>query len=136
MTEELGFEVSVSQPYPRALELTIEALKEEGFGVLTSIDVKATMKEKLDLDFKPYFILGACNPMLAHRVLSQDPAGGLVLPCNITVEEESENSTTIRIANPRVILGVGSLAESEEIQAVSQEAKEKLLRVAGALESA
>jgi len=136
MTEEIGFEVRISHPYDTALDLTIDALKAEGFGVMTSIDVRATMKEKLDIDFRPYSILGACNPTLAHRVLSQDSAAGLVLPCNVTVEGESDNSATIRIANPQVILGVGSLSENAEIKAVSDEAQERLERVAEALATA
>jgi uncharacterized protein (DUF302 family) len=136
MTQEIGFEVRIRHPYERALELAIDALKDEGFGVLTSINVCATMKEKLDIDFRPYSILGACNPPLAHRVLSQDSAGGLVLPCNVTVEEESDNSAIIRIANPQVILGVGSLSENAEIKAVSEEARERLERVAEALAAA
>ena len=136
MTEEIGFKVRISHPYATALELTIDALKAEGFGVLTSIDVRATMKEKLDIDFRPYSILGACNPSLAHRVLSQDSAAGLVLPCNVTIEGESDNTATIRIANPQVILGIGSLSENAEIKAVSEEAQERLERVAEGLATA
>lgn len=136
MTEEIGFEVRINHPYDKALELTIDALKAEGFGVLTSIDVRETMKEKLDIDFRPYSILGACNPHLAHRVLSQDAAAGLVLPCNVTVEEDSDNSATVRIANPQVILGTGSLSENDEIKAVSEEAYGFLERVVEALATA
>jgi uncharacterized protein (DUF302 family) len=136
MTDEIGFEVHVSHPYDKALELTIDALGAEGFGVMTSIDVRATMKEKLDIDFKPYSILGACNPSLAHRVLSQDSVAGLLLPCNVTVEGESEYSATVRIANPQVILGVGSLSKNAEIKAVSEEALVRLESAAEALATA
>ena len=136
MADELGFEVRLSQPYHEALKLTINALKAEGFGVLTSIDVKATMKEKLDIDFRSYSILGACNPHLAQRILTQDAAGGLVLPCNVTVEEASDNTSTVRIANPRLILGVDPLRENAEIQAVSDEARDKLLLVVKRLKTA
>jgi uncharacterized protein (DUF302 family) len=133
MTNEIGFEVRLSQPYDKALEITKEALMAEGFGVLTSIDVKATMKEKLDVDFRPYSILGACNPQLAHRLLTQEAVAGLLIPCNVTVEAEDDHTSTVRIANPQVILGVGSLEQNQEISAVAQEARTMLERVAEAL---
>jgi uncharacterized protein (DUF302 family) len=133
MTTEIGFEVRLSQPYDKALEITKEALMAEGFGVLTSIDVKATMKEKLDVDFRPYSILGACNPQLAHRLLTQEAVAGLLIPCNVTVEAEDDHTSTVRIANPQVILGVGSLEQNQEISAVAQEARTMLERVAEAL---
>ena len=133
MTTEIGFEVRLSQPYEKVLEITKEALMAEGFGVLTSIDVKATMKEKLDVEFRPYTILGACNPPLAHRLLTQEAVAGLLLPCNVTVEAEDDNTSTVRIANPQVILGVGSLEQNPEISAVAQEARTRLERVAEAL---
>ncbi len=136
MTTEIGFEVRLSQPYDKALEITKEALMAEGFGVLTSIDVKATMKEKLDVDFRPYSILGACNPQLAHRLLTQEAVAGLLIPCNVTVEAEDDHTSTVRIANPQVILGVGSLEQNPEISAVAQEARTMLERVAEALLSA
>lgn len=133
MSVEIGFEVGLERPYDEALDLTIEALKAEGFGVLTSIDVKATMKEKLDQDFRPYSILGACNPPLAHRALSQDAVAGLMLPCNVTVEANGDAASIIRIANPETILSVGSLEENAELSAVAQEARIRLERVAEAL---
>ena len=133
MTTEIGFEVRLRQPYDKALEKTKEALMAEGFGVLTSIDVKATMKEKLDVDFRPYSILGACNPQLAHRLLTQEAVAGLLIPCNVTVEAEDDHTSTVRIANPQVILGVGSLEQNQEISAVAQEARTMLERVAEAL---
>lgn len=133
MTTEIGFEVRLSQPYDKALEITKEALMAEGFGVLTSIDVKATMKEKLDVDFRPYSILGACNPQLAHRLLTQEAVAGLLIPCNVTVEAEDDHTSTVRIANPQVILGVGSLEQNQEISAVAQEARTMLERVVEAL---
>ena len=133
MSGEIGFEVGLEKPYAEALDLTIEALKAEGFGVLTSIDVKATMKEKLDEDFRPYSILGACNPPLAHRALSQDAVAGLLLPCNVTVEADGDASSIIRIANPETILSVGMFEENPELSAVAQEARIRLERVAEAL---
>jgi uncharacterized protein (DUF302 family) len=130
MSADIGFEVQLKRPYDEALELTKEALKEEGFGVLTSIDVKATLKEKLDEEFRPYTILGACNPPLAHRALSQDAVAGLLLPCNVTVEADGSSASIIRIANPEMILSVGSLEEDPELSAVAQEARQRLERVA------
>jgi uncharacterized protein (DUF302 family) len=133
MSGEIGFEVGLERPYEEALELTKEALKAEGFGVLTSIDVKETMKEKLDEDFRPYSILGACNPPLAHRALSQDAVAGLLLPCNVTVEANGAAASIIRIANPETVLSVGSLEENPELNAVAHEARIRLERVAEAL---
>jgi len=133
MSAEIGFEVHLNMPYEQALELTKAALKAEGFGVLTSIDVKATMKEKLDEEFRPYTILGACNPPLAHRALSQDAVAGLLLPCNVTVEADGNSDSIVRIANPETVLLVGSLENNHEISAVAQEARVRLERVAEAL---
>ncbi|MGW8224895.1 MAG: DUF302 domain-containing protein [Anaerolineales bacterium] len=133
MSAEIGFEVHLNMPYEQALELTKAALKAEGFGVLTSIDVKATMKEKLDEEFRPYTILGACNPPLAHRALSQEAVAGLLLPCNVTVESDGNSDSIVRIANPETVLLVGSLENNHEISAVAQEARVRLEQVAEAL---
>ena len=133
MSGEIGFEVRVNHSFQDTLELIQEALKDEGFGVLTSIDVQATLKEKLDIDFRPYTILGACNPQLAHRVLTQDAVAGLLLPCNVTVEADTDASSIIRIANPEVVLSVGSLEQDPEVSAVAQEARLHLERVAEAM---
>ncbi len=133
MTEEIGFEVHIAQPYETALERVIAALKEEGFGVLTRIDVKATFKEKLDVDFRPYTILGACNPPLAHRALSQDAIAGLMLPCNVTVEEDSQSESIVRLANPEAMLTVGELESDPILLEVAQEARARMERVAEAL---
>ena len=133
MSEEIGIEVRVNHSFQETIELIQEALKVEGFGVLTSIDVQKTMKEKLDIDFRPYTILGACNPPLAHRVLTQDAVAGLLLPCNVTVEADTDASSIVRIANPEVILGVGSLEQNKEVSAVAREARLRLERVAEAM---
>lgn len=133
MTQEIGFEVGLGMPYEEAVEKVIAALKAEGFGVLTRIDVRATLKEKLGEDFRPYVILGACNPPLAHRALSQDPVVGLMLPCNVTVEEEADGSSIVRIANPEMMLTVGSLKDNPTLLEVAQQAKSRLERVAAAL---
>ncbi|MFL7892894.1 MAG: DUF302 domain-containing protein [Anaerolineales bacterium] len=133
MSAEIGFEVHLNMPYEQALELTKEALKGEGFGVLTSIDVKATMKEKLNEEFRPYTILGACNPPLAHRALSQDSVAGLLLPCNVTVEADGISASIVRIVNPETVLSVGSLEDNHEVSSVAHEARMRLERVAEAL---
>jgi len=133
MTEEIGFEVHIAQHYETALERVIAALKEEGFGVLTRIDVKATLKEKLDVDFRPYIILGACNPPLAHRALSQDAIAGLMLPCNVTVEEDPQGESIVRLANPEAMLTVGELESDPILLEVAREARARMERVAEAL---
>lgn len=133
MTNEIGFEVKINQPYEEALERVIAALKSEGFGVLTRIDVKATLKEKLDEDFRPYMILGACNPPLAHQALTTDAVVGLMLPCNVTVEATSDGCSMVRIANPELMMTIGSLEQNEAIRDVANEARIRLERVARAL---
>jgi uncharacterized protein (DUF302 family) len=132
-TENLGFEIQMNQSYEQALESVAAALKTEGFGILTRIDVRATMKEKLGVDFRPYAILGACNPPLAHRAISADSLTGLLLPCNVTVEAASAESSVVRIADPEILLAVGSLGENEILRQISQEARARLKRVADTL---
>jgi uncharacterized protein (DUF302 family) len=133
MNQPLSFRVELSVPYEDALQRVTAALKEEGFGVLTEIDVKATMKEKLDADFRPYKILGTCNPPLAHRALSNEPQIGLMLPCNVTVEATESGGSLVSIVNPEAMLGVGVLAGSDVVCSVAAEARTRLERVAEAL---
>ncbi len=132
MAESLAFQVQLNVPYQDAIERVTEALQTEGFGVLTRIDVKATLKEKLNEDFRPYIILGACNPPLAHDALKADPTVGIMLPCNVTVEEH-EGRALVSIANPRTLISVGDLAENPALQEIMQQAYEKLQRVARTL---
>lgn len=133
MDQSLAYQISMTDPYEVAVEKVVEALKIEGFGVLTRIDVKATLKEKLDVDFRPYVILGACNPPLAHRALLSDPLVGLLLPCNVTVEETAGGSL-VSIINPEVMLGVEPLSMDEQIREVASEARTRLNRVVAALQ--
>jgi len=133
MKDNIGFRVTIERPYAETVDLVVSALKNEGFGVLTQIDVKATMKEKLGEEFRPYVILGACNPPLAHRALTSDPSVGLLLPCNVTVESITENSSEVHIIDPKVMMGVGDFRENEQIRTVADEAYNKLKRVAKSL---
>jgi uncharacterized protein (DUF302 family) len=135
MTEAIGFEISLEQPYEQAIEDVTNALKAEGFGILTKIDVKATIKEKLNKDFRPYVILGACNPPLAHRALSHNAEVGLMLPCNVTVEALDTGGALVRVANPRTYMEVGKFHEDSELRKIADEAHAKLLRVIDVLQA-
>ncbi|MFQ3565478.1 MAG: DUF302 domain-containing protein [Aggregatilineales bacterium] len=130
--QQLGLNVRIHGSFDAVLAQTIETLKTEGFGVLTEIDVKATMKAKLDVDFRPYHILGACNPHLAHRALTAVPAIGLMLPCNITVAEQEDGSIEVAAVNPLAMMEVMPHPELEQVAA---EAHEKLKRVIDSLEN-
>jgi uncharacterized protein (DUF302 family) len=126
MTTDYGFQTMLNLPYETAIEKVTAALKEEGFGVLTEIDVKATLKQKLDADFRRYVILGACNPRLAHRALQTELNIGLLLPCNVIVYEEDDGQSTISIVDPMAMLGV---VANESLQPVADEARARLTRV-------
>jgi uncharacterized protein (DUF302 family) len=129
---EMAFEVTVKAPFTEAIDRVIDALKAEGFGVLTRIDVHDTFKEKLDVDFRNYSILGACNPPLAHKALSNRPDAGLMLPCNVIVEEV-ENGTLVRIIDPAAMMQAGGLAGDPVMEEVGSEAGRRLRRVADSL---
>ncbi len=130
---QLGFVVEMEENYEQAIELVTAALKSEGFGVLTKIDVKATLKEKIGEDMRPYVILGACNPHLAHQALLAEPAIGLMLPCNVTVEANSTGGSIVRIINPEMMLATGELVNNPKLIEISNQARSKLERVAGSL---
>lgn len=134
MTEKIGFEVNLKESYESAMQKLTEALKVEGFGILTQIDVQKTLKEKLGVDFRRYAILSVCNPSLAHRALARNLEAGLLLPCNVTMETETDGSTTIRIADPEKMLNIGQMGQDEELVKVGKDAREKLLRVAQSLQ--
>ena len=120
---DYGIVRHIAVGYEEAVSLAREALKEQGFGVLTEIDVKKTMKEKLDVDFKPYIILGACNPHLAHRALTAEPDIGLMLPCNIVVYEEGPGAATVEAISPMAALGV---VDNDDLKDVADQAQAKL----------
>jgi uncharacterized protein (DUF302 family) len=127
--EKIGFDVKLNVPYDEAISKITAALKTEGFGVLTSVDVKETLKQKIGVDFRRYIILGACNPALAHRALSADLDVGLLLPCNVIVYEEGSNSV-VSIVDPKAML---SIMANPALQPIAEEARMKLQRVAQSL---
>jgi uncharacterized protein (DUF302 family) len=129
-----GFGATVNLPYEQAVERTRVALKEQGFGVLTEIDVRQTMKAKLDVDFRPYVILGACNPPLAHRALSADLGIGLLLPCNVVVYDNGDGRSTVEVMDPEAALGL--VGDNPEIAAVASEARTRLRQALDALAAA
>ena len=133
MPTDLGFEATLPLAFDAAIERVTEALKAEGFGVLTRIDVHDTLRKKIGAEFRPYAILGACNPQLAFKALSARADVGMMLPCNVTVEAAGEGRSLVRIADPAMMMTVGDLGEVEALGQVGGEARERLQRVAAAL---
>ncbi len=128
--ETLGLTATLDTSFEAALERVAAALKSEGFGILTEIDVKETFKKKLDLEFRPYKILGACNPSLAHRSLTAAPEVGLLLPCNVTVSQSDDGGVQVSIIDPLTMM---SVLPNDALGQVAQEARERLERVIGLL---
>ncbi len=132
----IGMEVELALPYEQAVQRVTEALRTEGFGVLTEIDVKATLKKKLDAEFRPYVILGACNPPLAHRALSSELKLGLLLPCNVIVYAGDEPSrSAVAVLDPVVQLGVTGRKDLEplasQVQGLLKQVLERVREAAG-----
>jgi len=127
-----GIGKAVSLPYEQAVERTRSALQAQGFGVLTEIDVKATLKQKLDVDFKRYVILGACNPPLAWKGFQAEPDIGLLLPCNVIVYEQSPGHSRVAALDPIVQLGVTG---RRDLEPLADEARQRLERALQALPS-
>lgn len=130
MTTDLGIRTTLKTSFEQAVQKTTDALKTEGFGVLTQIDVKTTLKEKINVDFRRYVILGACNPALAHRALSANADVGLLLPCNVTVQEAGDE-ILVTAVDPLLMLGI--LRDDATVKAVAVEAKAKLEKVISSL---
>jgi len=126
-----GFGTTVALPYDQAIERTRAALTEQGFGVLTEIDVQKTLKEKLDADFRPYVILGGCNPSLAHQALQTDLGIGLLLPCNVIVYDNGDGTSTVEALDPEVALGI--VGDNPAIANVAHEAATRLRRAVDSL---
>ncbi len=125
-----GFNVTVNCSFNETIEKVTEELSKEGFGVLTTIDVAATLKKKLDIDRKPYTILGACNPALANQAINCEPDIGLLLPCNVLVREEDDGSVTVAFMDPSAVL---TLVDKESIGELAGQVREKLMRVKDSL---
>ena len=119
------------EPIDELRPRVVELLKAEGFGILTEIDVAATLREKLDIERDPYLILGACNPGLAHRALEAEPSIGALLPCNVTLRTE-DGGTTVEIMDPQAALGI---VDNAAVASIAAEARERLDRVAKAIEA-
>lgn len=127
-----GFNIQLKLPFDTVVTQVIEALKAEGFGVLTDIDVKATLKARLNIEHRPYRILGACNPVMAHRAIKADPDIGLLLPCNVVVREETDGVITVAFMNPEAVL---QLVDKPEVSAIGKEVLTMLQRVSTSLET-
>jgi uncharacterized protein (DUF302 family) len=132
-TSNYGLFIRTRRPFSEALEAMKDALKAEGFGVLTDIDVKAAMQQKLSVDFRRYEILGACNPPLAHAALQAEMAVGLLLPCNVIVYEDDDGTCTIGALDPMSMM---SFTGNEALSQVANEARTRLERVLASLEEA
>ena len=126
-----AFSTTTTGSFPATLVKVTEALKAEGFGVLTEIDVAATLKAKLGVDSRPYKILGACNPQFAHQAIEADPDIGLLLPCNVIVREEANGQITVGFMDPAAVLG---MVGNPQVTAIGEAVRAKLVRVKASLE--
>lgn len=126
-SNQYGIRKMVTLPYDEAVEKTKEALKQEGFGVLSEIDMKEKLKEKLQVDYKPYVILGACNPPLAYKALQAEPEIGLLLPCNVIVYETGAGESVVAAVDPNSMLAI--IGNNPVVAEVARDARQRLERV-------
>ena len=131
--DAMAFEVVLDEDLDAAVATLTAALKNEGFGVLTRIDVHTTLKEKIGVEFQPYAILGVCRPSLAHRALTRDSRAGLMLPCPVTVEQLPQGGSLVRIGDPETFMELGGFGGDEVMESVAGEAHDRLKRAALAL---
>ncbi|MFW2440342.1 MAG: DUF302 domain-containing protein [Arenicellales bacterium] len=127
-----AFSTTTSKSYDEAVAAVTDALQEQGFGVLTEIDVSAVLKKKLDIDKRPYIILGACNPVLANQAMDAEPDIGLLLPCNVVVREEEDASVTVAFMDPTAVL---ALVDNPAVPALAAEVRNRLQKVSDAIKS-
>ena len=132
-SQQLGFNVELPITFDAAVARVREELAKEGFGVLTEIDLRKAFREKLGREFRPYVILGACNPPLAFSAVSADPSVGLLLPCNVAVEFIAERRTKVRLTDPEALLSTTAMREAPELAVVARDAGARMLRVATSL---
>jgi uncharacterized protein (DUF302 family) len=125
-----GITLRLSAPYAPTVERVRTALREQGFGVLTEIDIRATLREKIDVDMEDYLILGACNPQLAYRALIADRDIGLLLPCNVVVRSDGPDTTVVQVVNPQTLV---ELTAGPDMQRVADEANRRLRAALDAL---
>ena len=130
---EMSTKVSLKGTMDDVIEKVTDALKAQGFGILTRIDVDKTLKTKINVDFRPYVILGACNPALAHRALEAQPDVGLMLPCNVVVEQAGEGECLVQFLDPKAMMSFGDLGSNETLVAVGGEAAAKIQLAAQSL---
>ncbi|HET9122885.1 MAG TPA: DUF302 domain-containing protein [Acidiferrobacteraceae bacterium] len=130
MSTRYGFGKTVASSFDAAVDKVTQELQKEGFGVLTDIDVAATLKKKLNQDIPPYRILGACNPPLAHRALEAEPSIGLLLPCNVVVRQDDAGKVQVEFMDPNAVL---NLVNKPEVHQLASEVRQKLERVMQAL---
>jgi uncharacterized protein (DUF302 family) len=124
-----SFQTTLSMPVEQAMSVVLEQLKQEGFGVLMDLDIQSTMKQKIAVDIPAYHILGACNPQLAHQALMAEPEVGALLPCNVVVRAEGDN-TVVSFMDPKVLT---QLSKNPDVQLVASEAHARLERVCASL---
>jgi len=130
MKNRYGFGKTVDLDFESALKKVGEELAKEGFGILTEIDVQATLKKKLNADMPPYRILGACNPPFAHRAISAEPTIGLLLPCNVVVRQDDAGKVQVEFMDPEVMV---QLVDRPEVQGIAAEVRERLQRAFAAI---